>query len=103
MRVANFEPAELIQLNQLFVQFAYLQVLDWMTTVAFLLNGVREANPLVRFAMDRCANPLNALIGVKVLAVLLGLYCWRRGRTRLLARMNVLFAVVVAWNLLALI
>jgi hypothetical protein len=78
-------------------------MLDWMTTVAFLLNGVQEGNPLVRFAMDRCSNPLSALIVVKVLAILLGLYCWRMGRTQVLARMNILFAVVVAWNLLALI
>jgi hypothetical protein len=78
-------------------------MLDWMTTVAFLLNGLQEANPLVRLAMQRCSNPLGALIAVKVLAILLGLYCWRMGRTRVLARMNVLFALVVAWNLLALI
>jgi len=39
MRVYNIEPAESIHLNQLFVQFAYLQMLDWLTTVAFLLNG----------------------------------------------------------------
>ena len=103
MHVAKFVRAEPIQLNHLFVQFAYLQMLDWMTTVAFLLNGVQEGNPLVRFAMDRCSNPLSALIVVKVLAILLGLYCWRMGRTQVLARMNILFAVVVAWNLLALI
>ena len=38
-----------------------------------------------------------------VLAVLLGVYCWRVGRQRLLSRINLLFAVLVAWNMVALI
>jgi Domain of unknown function (DUF5658) len=90
-------------LNHLLLQFAYLQLLDLMTTVAFLVNGIQEANPLVRLVIDRSHNPISALIAVKVLAVLLGAYCWRMGRERVLTRMNLLFAVVVAWNLGALI
>jgi len=31
-------------------QFCCLQVLDVLTTLAFLANGVREANPIVRFS-----------------------------------------------------
>ena len=90
-------------LNQLVLQFSYLQALDFLTTVAFLLHGVHEGNPLVRMAMSFTANPLSALVFVKVAAILLGVYCWRLRRTRVLARMNVLFALVVAWNLVALI
>ena len=30
------------------LQYSYLQVLDFLTTIAFLLNGVKEGNPLVR-------------------------------------------------------
>jgi hypothetical protein len=40
---------------------------------------------------------------VKLLAIVLGLYCWHQGRERLLVRINFLFAAVVAWNLVALI
>ena len=90
-------------MNHLLVQFTYLQLLDLMTTLAFLVNGVQEANPLVRFAMHTSPNPLSGLVAVKVLAVLLGVYCWRMGRMRVLSRMNLLFALVVAWNLAALI
>src|SRR5579884_357345 len=90
-------------LNQLLVQFSYLQALDFLTTVAFMLHGVQEGNPLVRLAMSLTANPLGALLFVKVAAIVLGIYCWRVRRSRLLLRMNVLFAVVVAWNLIALI
>jgi len=74
-----------------------------MTTVAFLLHGVHEGNPLVRAALQYAPNPLGGLLAVKLLAVALGYYCWRGGRQRLLNRINILFAVVVAWNMVALI
>jgi hypothetical protein len=89
--------------NQLLLQYSYLQVLDLLTTLAFLLHGVREGNPLVRMMMHVTTNPLGGLLLVKVIAVVLGLYCWKVGRGRLLARINVVFALVVAWNLAALI
>jgi Domain of unknown function (DUF5658) len=90
-------------LNQLLWQFSYLQFLDFLTTVAFMLHGVREGNPLVRLALSAGANPLASLLAVKLLAIVLGLYCWRRGRRQLLLRINILFALLVAWNLVALI
>src|SRR5262249_33753146 len=89
-------------MNQPLIQYSYLQVLDFMTTVAFLMNGVREGNPLIRWVLDT-PHPISGLLGVKVLAALLGIYCWKAGRMRLLGRMNILFAVIVAWNLAALI
>jgi len=89
--------------NQLLLHYSYLQVLDFLTTIAFLVNGVREANPLVRLALNLGHNPIGRLIGVKVLAVMLGFYCWRMGRERLLSRINAMFALVIAWNLIALI
>ena len=54
-------------------------------------------------ALRYAPHPLGGLLAVKVAAVALGLYCWTRGRDRLLGRMNFLFAVLVAWNLAALI
>lgn len=84
-------------------QYTYLQLLDLLTTLAFLLRGIQEGNPVVRWALQLTSNPLLGLLAVKVFAVLLGVYCWRRGRERLLRRMNLLFAAVVAWNILALI
>lgn len=90
-------------MNQLLLQYSYLQVLDFMTTVAFLLHGVHEGNPLVRAALQYSANPLIALLTIKVLAVALGIYCWKGGREKLLNRINLLFAGVVAWNMVALI
>lgn len=90
-------------MNQLLLQYSYLQVLDLLTTLAFMLHGVREGNPLVRMMMHLTANPLSGLLLVKLVAVALGLYCWKVGRSRLLTRINILFALIVAWNLGALI
>jgi hypothetical protein len=89
--------------NQLILQYSYLQVLDFLTTIAFMINGVREANPLVRLAVHYSPYPWGGLLAVKLAAVGLGLYCWTRGRERLLGRMNLLFAILIAWNLTALI
>ena len=90
-------------MNQLILQYSYLQVLDFLTTVAFMINGVREGNPLVRLAVQYAPHPLGGLLAVKLAAVGLGIYCWTRGRERLLTRINLLFAILVAWNLAALI
>ena len=84
-------------------QYSYLQVLDFLTTIAFLVNGVREGNPLVRLALSVGSNPVASLLVVKFLAILLGFYCWRVGKRQLLWRINLLFALLVAWNMVALI
>ena len=46
---------------------------------------------------------IGGLILVKLFAILLGVYCWRMGRQRLLSRINLYFALLIAWNLVALI
>lgn len=90
-------------MNQLLWQYSYLQILDFLTTVAFLVHGVQEANPIVRFAMAVTPGVLPGLLAVKAVALLLGFYCWRMGKLRLLSRINLLFALLVAWNLVAMI
>jgi hypothetical protein len=91
------------RINQIFLNYSYLQILDFLTTIAFLVNGIKEGNPVVRFALSMGRNPIAALIAVKLLAIMLGVYCWRMGRQQLLSRINILFAVLIAWNLVALI
>lgn len=90
-------------MNQLLLQYSYLQILDFLTTVAFLLTGVKEGNPFVRLIISLSPSAILGLLLVKAAAVILGLYCWRMGRERTLLRINILFAVVIAWNLVALI
>jgi Domain of unknown function (DUF5658) len=89
--------------NQLLLQYSYLQMLDLLTTLAFMLQGIQEANPVVRLALRYSSHPWGGLLAVKIVALGLGIYCWRCGRERLLTRINILFAIIVAWNMVALI
>ena len=83
--------------------FGYFKFLDILTTVVFLLSGVREANPIVKFALETAPNPILGLVIIKLAALGLAYYCWRMGRRSLLLRINILFAILVSWNLFALI
>jgi hypothetical protein len=81
--------------------FVYLQVLDVMTTLAFLANGVTEGNPVVRLLIESTSSPLLALVVTKCVAIALGWYAWTSGRHAALRRANVFFAALVVWNLIA--
>jgi len=85
------------------LQYAYLQILDLLSTLAFLVLGVQEANPIVRASLQLPPHPLVGLLTVKAAALLLGLYCFATNREGLLRRINCLFAAVVLWNLVALV
>lgn len=98
-----FSSERVDRVTAVFWQYSYLQVLDFLTTLAFLLVGVREGNPLVRLAIELSPSPIFGLLAVKVIALGLGVYSLMSGRFRLLQRMNFVFALVVAWNLVALI
>jgi len=89
-------------MNALLIQFAYLQLLDFLTTIAFLIRGVQEANPVVQ-RMITTFSPFGGLLLIKAAALLLGFYCWRLGKGRLLTRINIAFALLIAWNIVALI
>ncbi len=88
---------------RLLVEFTYLQVLDILTTLAFLLQGVAEGNPIVRLVLEFGPGPVQSLIALKAVAVLLAAYCVMRSRQALLRGVNVFFAVLVAYNLVVLI
>ena len=90
-------------MKSLFVQYGYLQVLDILTTLAFLQTGVNEANPLIASLMQTALSPLTVLIAVKVCALCLGIYCWRVQRRTTLSRATTFYAVLIAWNLLCLV
>jgi len=96
-------PARANELTPSLILFSYFQLLDLLTTVGFLLHGVKEGNPLVRLALVAAPSPIAGLIIVKIVAMAMGIYCWKFGRQQLLGRINVLFAALISWNLLALI
>lgn len=61
--------------------FVVLQCLDVLTTLIFLSKGVREGNPLLLWTTPYVRAQWMGLIAVKLLAVLIGFYCYRHGRT----------------------
>jgi len=85
----------------LLFEFLGLQVMDALTTLLFLRHGVSEANPLVRAVVGASAEPALGLAISKAFAMTLALYAWHSGRRVLLRRMNLLFALCVVWNLVA--
>jgi hypothetical protein len=85
------------------IVFAYLQVLDLMTTVAFLASGTAEANPVVHQFMKLTASPLAGLVLAKALCVALGVLAWRSGKAGALQKANVFFACLVLWNMYAVV
>lgn len=90
-------------MTHLLWQYAYLQILDLLTTVAFLHNGVQEGNPFVRLALQLTGSALLGLLAVKAVGVGLGVLAYRTHRIQLLSRINVAFALLIVWNLVALI
>ena len=88
--------------NQL-AQFAYLQLLDLMTTLLCLSHLGQETNPLVKLLMHSVGSPVAGLAVTKLLAVGVALYCWRRSREKLLWGVNLFYSAVVVWNLATLL
>lgn len=86
----------------LLIQFSYLQLLDILTTLAFLAHGVQEGNPLVRILIGETGSPLAGLVAAKAFALILAVCCWRLRRRKPLAWANTMYALLVAWNLVAL-
>jgi hypothetical protein len=84
-------------------EFIYLQILDVLTTVTFLMQGVKEANPVVNWAIATAPHPLGGLILLKLFAVALAVYCVIRSRHRLLRNVNIFFACLVVYNLVVII
>jgi hypothetical protein len=87
----------------LLIQFSYLQLLDFLTTMVFLTGGIKEANPVVRLALAVGPAPWIGLLLVKFAAFTMAAFCWHTARTRVLTIANLFFAVLVTWNLLAML
>ena len=83
--------------------FIYLQILDLLSTTAFLINGVGEGNPIVRSLMTMAGSPVAGLLWAKLFGTVIAFLCWKTGRIRVLMIANVGYAFLITWNLVALI
>jgi hypothetical protein len=90
-------------MNSLLLQYSYLQLLDLLTTIAFLRNGIDEANPIISALIQNTSSPLPILVLMKFIAIALAYYCWRIQKQQLLTTITVCYAILVAWNIVALI
>lgn len=77
--------------------FAYLQLLDVLTTLVGMRFGAQEASPFIRILMH--GGPIAGLVAAKVVAFLLaGICVWAR-RSRVIDWINYWYAALVIWNL----
>jgi hypothetical protein len=83
--------------------FFVLQCLDVITTLIFLSKGIAEGNPLIGLALSSARVPWLGLVVSKLIAVLIGHYCYRTGRFTLLRRVNTAYSLVVGWNLVGIV
>jgi Domain of unknown function (DUF5658) len=81
--------------------FITLQCLDALTTTAFLHRGIDEGNPLMGWVLSSTYAPWVGLLVTKLIAAVIGFYCYRSGRMTLLRLANVGYSLVVGWNLVA--
>lgn len=81
--------------------FIALQSLDVLTTLVFLRNGVQEGNPLVGWAISTGHTQWIGLVLTKLIAALIGQYCYRSGHPAPLRWANKAYSLVIGWNLFA--
>jgi uncharacterized protein DUF5658 len=78
------------------LNFVFLQLLDFLTTVVGLKWGAQEINPFIRYLM--WMGPLEGLLACKILILLMGAIVLWYDRHRVILIVNYVFAVIVLWN-----
>lgn len=82
--------------------FAYLQVLDFLTTMIGLRIGLSEASPSIA-PMIGALGPAAAVGMSKVIAFSLAGFCMATKRERIVKLINYWFAALVAWNMVLIV
>ena len=78
--------------------FVYLQLLDFLTTLAGFRIGASEASPFVA-KLIRAVGPVMGVAASKAVALVIAAICVAVGRGRLILWANYWYAALVAWNL----
>ena len=96
VRTREFLPPAFLQ------AFAYLQLLDFLTTMIGLRLGLSEASPTIRPLIEPLGMELA--VGVsKLIAFALAGFCLVTNRQRLIRWINYWFAALVVWNMMLII
>jgi hypothetical protein len=77
--------------------FLYLQLLDFLTTLAGFKIGAAEASPFVRCLIQ--FGPITGVAVSKLVAILMAGLCVWLDRPNLLRRVCYWYAALVVWNI----
>jgi Domain of unknown function (DUF5658) len=78
--------------------FVYLQLLDFLTTMAGFRVGAYEVSPFIAKLIHN-SSPMAGLAASKVLGLALGGLCIALNRVKLVGWINYWYAGLVVWNL----
>ena len=80
------------------VVFAYLQLLDFLTTLIGFRLGASEASPFI-VKLIHAVGPVMGVAASKGVALAIAAVCVAIGRSRLIVWANYWYAALVVWNL----
>jgi hypothetical protein len=78
--------------------FVYLQLLDFLTTMAGFSIGASEASPFIA-KLIHASSPVWGLAASKAIGLAMGGFCVATGKIRLIGWINYWYATLVVWNL----
>lgn len=78
--------------------FVYLQLLDFLTTLAGFSVGASEASPFIA-KLIHASSPVLGVAASKIIGLGMGAFCVATNKTRLLGWINYWYAGLVVWNL----
>ena len=87
-------------MNVIYV-FAYLQILDLLTTLVGFRLGAAEASPFIRLLMH--AGPAAGVLLSKALALVLGGVCIYLNKQYLIRWISYWYGGLVIWNLMVML
>jgi hypothetical protein len=85
-----------------FAGFVCLQVLDFASTMACLSSGLVEGNPAMRVLMSSCGDACTGMFVAKSIAVLVASRCCDGEYLATVRVANLVYVLIVGWNLLLL-
>ena len=78
--------------------FVYLQLLDFLTTMAGFKEGAYEVSPFIA-KLIHSSSPLLGLVASKVIGLAVAGLCIGLNKVRLIGWINYWYAGLVVWNL----
>lgn len=82
--------------------FVYLQLLDFLTTLAGFGMGASEASPFI-VKLIHSTSPVAGLAASKIIGLTIGGFCIATNKARLVGWINYWYAGLVVWNLCVLV